>query len=213
MIINRLNPFEIPKEIFISQALGAILFLIIGVHEFWFINLWLGGVFAMPIGLSICVIKDRSFVKTRNFFLGAATFVACLLIIPFIIMHDEVINDFRSIEASAISEIKIYNDKWDSEPIVAIKDPELIAEFVEKSKDATGYDNLIGGSYVDQFWYIVIKRNTMPIEMEVGYLEDNHEKIKGYFIQVGQRSYSVLDDFTSEGLNIWFDKVRNIYGF
>lgn len=211
LLIPMSDGLFIPKPVWVLQIIGGTIGLLVGPTDHWFVNIWIGAVLSMPIGLAICVFSNRSFLKTREFLLGVGTFVGCCLGFLFFIMKDEAIDRFRLVEASSISDITIYEDESGGKPVAVIKDPDLIVEFVNSCKDIKG--DASRSAKLSEDWYLVINWGTEPIEMSINCLEKGENKIQGVFVKVETNSISYYSEFTSQGMKTWFDKIRRLYDF
>ena len=195
------------------QMVGSIITLFAQYSYNPFLNLWIGGAIATPIGfvfgLSWQLINParRSEMPVQTtVFIGVIAVVlggiAVFQEIPDLTKENKLLASLKSIECNSIKQIRITNID-DDKLVKVIESRDAIKEFCMACSDVHG-NMLNHPSYISS-WYVVIEGKPV-FELECNFEKSNKAELIGQFVEKKDNLTRYYGSFASINMRDWFNK-------
>jgi hypothetical protein len=195
------------------QLLGSGVALLIGFHYSAFMNFWLGGCLATPLGFFVGLLWHLSEPQRRRgtrvevvvflgviaVGLGAAALVGSL---PEMAKEMTSLGALQTLPDGAIERISVY-DRYGETLLLQIDDKTALSGFVLACRNAKGY--LPNHPVYAESWYLVLQ-GEQRVELECHYQQGDPDEVVGYFVRKTRNSTSYFGTFISRDLRPWFQQ-------
>ncbi len=195
----------------LCQLVGGAISLVVSMHHFWFMNLWLGGAAGTLPGFVLGVVWQLKSQTPDRGWIGIACFLGFLAIAITGMAFGVVLPQMRSemanltainqLQAEPLKSIEVF-DRYGRERIASITDPDSLSAFAKGMADSVGHSPN-HPRYSDS-WYVVVEGATRH-EFELHLNPRFPQSVIGYFVVKSGNSTSYHGTFESKGLRLWVE--------
>lgn len=196
----------------ICNLLGGLIGRLVGPHHSAFMNWWMGGALAGPVGFVIGWRwqraddeRWRTTPKGLVAFLGLLAAAVAAMCVVFAIpdAHETMrrLDRLTHLDASTVRRIEVY-DRYGSKLIRAVDEPALIREFTDACRDAEGH--MPNHPRYTQYWYVVVEGDRRQ-EYMCHFERNRPTQLDGDFVHQQGNTTTYYGSFTSVRLRSWFE--------
>lgn len=212
------SPFisrRIDRVIFATQFVGGFIGLCVRFAQFGFLDFWIGGTIASPVGLVLGILCEKratneaKIAGSRVWLAGFITlFLAassCFFVIPMVANAKANLKKLSTLQDNSIDQIRVYTP-FRLKLLLAIDDEKTLSGFIVAAHDAQlNYHGKVSADKTVETWWIdIILRDGPTLELEWSHRSDAPDTGYGMFIATTNNSVSNRGQFISRNLRSWF---------
>jgi hypothetical protein len=140
--------WRIIVAVVLCQLVGCAISLVVSMHHFWFMNLWLGGAAGTLPGFILGVVWQLRSPNSASGWLGITCFLGFIAVaitgmtfgvaLPLMRSEMENLTAISQLQAESLQLIDVF-DRYGDKRIARITNPESLAAFASGISDAVGH--------------------------------------------------------------------------
>jgi len=203
--------WRIIVAVLLCQLVGGAISLVISMHHFWFMNLWLGGAAGTLPGFILGVVWQLKSPTSDRGWIGIACVLGLIAIaitgmafgvaLPQMRSEMENLTAISQLQAESLQLIEVF-DRYGDKRIARITNPESLAAFASGVSDAVGHSP--NHPRYTESWHVVVEGTTQhqfDLHLNPGF----PQSVIGYIVVKSGNTTVYHGTFESKGLRPWVE--------